>query len=416
MIALLRTPCAITKTLTATLTVVDIGPGLKQDNLNTSATMDEEASQVATLPSADGDLLVMDTTSGLSSSSSTTTTSLLDLPTEILDRIFNLLLAKEDVHFQVFCEGSKNNKIRYTEQDKPTWTPWWVADLRLVSTRFKELATPIIGDHTTLRIIRDGPTTAYWSRNKELAVCNNTAKVYLKRRTEVPLKLIQLCPEFLSSRTRTVSIEDWRTKGHMLEAEAVDVTGVSKLTKIIFAPYDIADTLNSTRTSLRDLWITTKDGPRVACDHVAMLIHDMASANKSSRAQMILRELKRLTGVRDPYRMLWDVIKNCFIPGFKSDEGYSQLVKEIIEKSWKISRATIVGITDNTVVEVEFIDGQTSKRVSATLHHNFRLTDIRQVAIAELRANESSPFVDINSQARRIHMKSSALKYLEDFF
>lgn len=293
--------------------------------------MEENSSQVASLVSVLEDLRVED---NAASTSSATAKMLLDLPTDILNRIFNALLVDEDVNFQVACDGSKNNAIHYEDGLKPSWSLSWVPDLRLVSSRFKELITPIIGDHTEVTVVRDPFMPP---------------RTISSPASQSPLKLVDLCPAFVSTSARKVKIMPVRSSCYMLDAEAVDVTGFPSLVLVSFGDLDMNRSLSQMMHHVSDL--CERGHKYEAILIVGQLLHDSGNWVGVNGELVAKSHIIMNCFLRTPTVVLSEFVQNL-LSRCVDDAGYVQVLELMVQQYWKIDRTKVIGITDSIHVEV----------------------------------------------------------------
>jgi hypothetical protein len=112
---------------------------------------------------------------------------LLDMPPEILERIFKKLVDGQALHFVVGVGRSygTGDVCERLIKEPRQWKPFWLPGLRLVSSKVKTVVTPIIAERAVLQIERGHMSES-----------------------EKPLKLAPLYPAFVTSILKTVHIYD----------------------------------------------------------------------------------------------------------------------------------------------------------------------------------------------------------------
>ncbi|KPI42160.1 uncharacterized protein AB675_5515 [Cyphellophora attinorum] len=245
---------------------------------------------------------------------------LLDLPNEILRRIFTDLYDGQEVRFNVglgkhYCIGDKRDELLI--QRPREWSPEWAPNLRLVSSTVKTLASPILADSATLHISRgqmaDEPT---------------------------PLELAPLCPAFMTSRLKTVRVMDFDAAFFMYPIEEVDAGGLPSLTTLAFGPFDLAETLKMVATGLYVL----------KYDHEDYI--EMIRAHSP-----YLDEADRLTAfdTDDPQGSMRDFAEGL-LPWFGDAEHYRGMVRMFSMCYWQTHRAKHTNLLPTTIVEVTLKD------------------------------------------------------------
>jgi hypothetical protein len=153
--------------------------------------------------------------------------TLLGMPKEIQERIFELLLEEENVTLGItITQDLIDGEYSATVSKEIEYAVPWIPQLRLVSSSINAVASPTIAARASIRFTRES----------------------CKKNWEERLPLLHLArhvPGYLLSGVKTIAILEHNAYYYMRPLDAVDVSGFPKLEHVELGPYDPAYTMVS---------------------------------------------------------------------------------------------------------------------------------------------------------------------------
>ena len=297
--------------------------------------MVDQTLQVATLSakpsSIDTNLTEDATPTALSLSQKT---NLLDLPNEILERIFKAALAGEHISFTVACGGTIGDEVQYDDLRKHSWSLAWVPDLRLVSSTFKNITSPVIAKQVGLRVIRTHDTTEQ--------------HLY---QSKYPLDLALACPTYFLPWVRRTEIWDHGMAHLMQPARKVQVGHFERLSEVVYGPIDAAQALESAYKAIAGIASTTDKEVFLKRQAEGMCLVLHGSDPMSARYLQQVEALARFA-----LQVLALTMNNA--------ENYLKMMKRMVGDYWQVEWETVEGLAENASLRIIFKDSEADKVVS----------------------------------------------------
>ncbi|KPI38461.1 uncharacterized protein AB675_12051 [Cyphellophora attinorum] len=257
---------------------------------------------------------------------------LLDMPNEMLKHIFEAVFVGEEIYFVVGVgrlpydlggPDSGGQDQSWAESPRQ-WNEPWAPNLRLVSSVFKAMVTPILIEYAILHVER--------GQQRE------SGALALAPRA---LELAPLCPSLLTSHLKCVRIKDYGASSFIRPVKEVDVTGLPNLRTVAFGPFDIADTLKAITIGLRHLPSEQQKA--------AHLYH----LERRTVCFPIADHLRIFRG--DAQTRLQNLCK-AFLPSFDDPKRYHDMMYQFWKDYWMVSRDAIQGLRSSTNVNVTMVD------------------------------------------------------------
>ncbi|KPI38278.1 uncharacterized protein AB675_12035 [Cyphellophora attinorum] len=255
----------------------------------------------------------------LAISANITPRTLLGMPKEIQQRIFELLLEEENPTLgitiaQDLVDGEYSGRV---SKEIEYATPW-IPQLRLVSSSINALASPIIAARASIRFTR-GSSKRNWEERLPL------------------LHLARYVPGYLLARVRTIAILEHNAYYYMRPLDAVDASGFPKLEYVELGPYDPAYTMVSVLAEMED------DTTRVKIARVLNIIQRLAPGHNA----LFLALNVGIYG--SPDQVLRRFFKATLLPMFEGRlKDYADLMRIMRAKVWELQHDSVQGLTSTT--------------------------------------------------------------------
>jgi hypothetical protein len=265
---------------------------------------------------------------------------LLDLPIEILEQIFEYVLQNEEILLRVQYFDPVDHEEFQTAKHivSSELRPGWVPTLRLVSTIFTKLMTPLIARYTPLLVER------FQNPARERPYTPSTT-----------LPLRRLVPDYLIARTNLICVTEEQATEHLLETGPIDVSGFPKLDSIRFGPYDIAHSLSTAQLRIRELG-----------DFEEM--RNLVLKFVPQRDDPAFPSFAFMVASRGATHAMEYVIRNWILPSFEYEERYNVLMSLLAEEFWAMRRDKIVGLNADVPMGVEFLDFVRGEKVAISIY------------------------------------------------
>ena len=266
--------------------------------------------------------------------SSPTTTSasakLMDLPTEILNRILNAMLLGENLRFSVAC-GGPSNAILYNNPlaGNPGWSLSWAPELRLVSKDFRDLVSPVIGQNVKVLITR---------------IMDCVPGNIPSKNTSTPVQISRLLPQYILSQVRNLVFTDQVATSLLQPVGTINVEGCPNLQTISHGPFDPAFAM-----MMSTIFIPRITDINEMMDCFEHVIQDPGISD-------LYRGISQMFGVFHAVGHLKAFHMQHMLPLFGDLDLYSKMMRTLSFNYWEVKRDKVEGLKDSTDLCVIFND------------------------------------------------------------